>query len=210
MFKKVLMAVVAVIATAAFMPAMASATTAVPALHSGDTQAYLLDSSGNPITSTQTITLAGSFMSGRWAMVGAVTLTCNMHLTVDVHPDGTTTVKAPTSFTSCSLHNVPITCDASAAPNLDWGDRLVLDSNGDYRDRINFSLTVTYTGFSCPYGPITYTGELSPVLTFNGSGGLATTFDGAAAGSLSSALGSATASGTIEEQGTLGGYGLGI
>jgi len=200
MFKKILMALVAVVATAAFVPSMASATV-VPALHSGDTQAYLLDSSGNPITSTTSVTL-----TGRFTLVGAATVACDLHLTVQVHTDGTTTVTAPTSFTNCTV-NIPH-CDVAVAPNLNWGDRIVLDSNGDFRDRINVSLTATYSTTGCPYGPITYTGELSPILAFGGTGKLKTVFD-STAGSLTSALGGATASGTIEEP-AAGGYGLGI
>jgi len=204
MSKKILVAFAAAAAIAFVAPAMASATTAVPALHSGDTQAYLLDSSGNPITSTTTITVQGSL-----TLDGAAQVTCDSHFTIDVNADGTTLVKAPSSFSNCTVNGIA-NCNVSAVPNLDYGDRLVLDSNGVFRDRINVSLTNTYSGAGCPFGPITYTGELSPVLDFNGSGALTATFDGAAAGSLTSALGGAVATGTVTEQGTLGGYGLGI
>ena len=204
MSKKILMAFVAVVAMAAIAPSMASAT-GYPALHATDTQAYLLDSSGNPITSTTTIT-----MSGRLTLDGAAQVTCDSHFTIDVAADGTTTVKAPSSFTNCQVDGIN-NCTVSAVPNLNMGDRFVLDANGDFRDRINVSLTNTYSGAGCPFGPITYTGELSPVLTVNGlTGAVEATFDGAAAGSLSSPLGGAIATGTVTEQGTLGNYGFGI
>jgi len=202
MGSKIFIAIAAAAVAVAFAPAVATASTAVPALHASDTQAYLLDANGNPITSTTTLTLRGTV-----TFEGSFQYSCDTHFTVDVFAGGTTSVKAPSSFTACTV-NVP-GCNISMVPNLDMGDRLVLDGNGDFRDRINFSYTNTFSG-TCPYGPITYAGELSPILTFGGSGALEATFDGSAAGALSSALGSQIATGTLTEQGTLGNYGLGI
>jgi len=202
MFGKMLGVLAAAVAVLAFAPAVASATTAVPALHATDYQAYLLDTSGVPIASSSTVTLAG-----RLRLDWAATLECDTHLTMVVHADGTTTITGG-SFTNCTV-SVP-NCNMSMVPNLNMGDRFVLDANGDFRDRINVSLTNTFSGAGCPFGPIAMAGELSPRLDFDGSGALTATFDGAAAGSLSSALGSFTATGTLTEQGTPGGYGLGI
>jgi len=190
MRKKILVAFAAAVATAAFAPAMASASTAVPALHGTDTQAYLLDAGGSPITADETFTLSGSL-----TLVGAAQVTCNSHFTVTIHANGESTVSAPSSFTGCTT-NIP-GCNVSAVPNLDFGDRLVYDIGGVFRDRINVSLTNTYSG-TCPYGPITYTGELSPIVDIDTSTDTITaTFDGTNAGTLSSALGSAYATNSV-------------
>jgi len=71
----------------ALSPAIASATTATPSLQSGDTQAYLIDSSGNPVTTATTITL-----SGRTLLLGAAQVSCDRHLTLVVQPAGTLSV----------------------------------------------------------------------------------------------------------------------
>jgi len=203
MLGKIVAVCVAAAAMAAVVPAAASASTAVPALHATDTQAYLLDSSGSPITSSTTLVVSGTITFDT-----AASFTCDASFTITVNPDGTTAVKAPSSFANCTI-NIQ-SCSYSMAPLLDMGDRLVLDSSGDFRDRINFSSTTTFSGAGCPFGPVFFRGELSPILTFDGSGALEMTFDGAAAGTIASGFGPAIATGTFTEQGTLGNYGLGI
>ena len=199
MFRRVLVVLVAAVA---FAPAVASATTAVPALHSGDTQAYLLDSYGNPITSTTTVTMSGSV-----SFDTAYGFSCQLHLTIDVLADGTVLIKNPHSLSACTV--IVPSCNVSPVANVSLGSRFVLDGSGDYRARINFSLTNTFSGAGCPFGPITYAGEWSPVLTFGGWGGLEATFN-STSGTLASSLGPMGSTGTVTEQGTIGNYGLGI
>jgi len=202
MFKRILIVLVAAAAMLA-APSIASATTTAPPLASTDTQAYLLDSMGNFITADETLTL-----TGRLTWIGAASFTCDHTYTVVFHADGTTTTTSPSSFTNCTT-NIP-GCNISSVPNLTWGGRLVLDSNGDFRQRMNTSLTQTYSG-TCPYGPITYTGQLSPLVSLNGAGGVDAVFDGTNAGYQSSALGSWYWTGSLTENTPLGGYtGFGI
>jgi len=199
MFKGIL-AVAAIAMAAALVPSAASASTAVPALHTGDTQAYALDSSGNHLAADVTATVTGVL-----TLHGAADVTCNSSFTVVAYVDGTTSVTTPSVFTGCTT-NIP-GCSVAAVPNVDFGDRFVLDSNGDFRDRVNVSITNTYSG-SCPFGPIAYTGELSPLVGVDPvTGALYATFDSTNAGTLSSAIGTASATGTLTETGTLFGFG---
>jgi hypothetical protein len=186
-------ALAAVIAVgAAAVPSAASAATPVPPLSAGDTQAYAaLTAGGARITSPITRTFAGSLaLNG----TGGFRVTCaNSSFTMTINVDGTTSVTGAT-FASCTT-NVP-GCNASAvASNLPWGNRLVRDSAGIFRDRINAQFTNTLSG-TCPApaGAYTYTGLLSPRV--NGGTPATAVFD-TNSGSVSSPLGAATVTGTL-------------
>jgi len=204
---KTLVAVAATMAIFAIVPAVASATTAPPPLHTvptPDTPAYLLDSSGLPITTSQSYQLSGSVtLHG----TSAPDITCDASLTVLADPSGIANVTSPSAFSNCTT-SVP-GCNATLAPTLDWGGRYVLDGNGDYRHRISPYLIITFSG-SCPYGPLTYIGEESPIMTVNGSGEVEATFDGVGAGHISSALTAYFLTGTLTEGSPPAGWGFGI
>jgi len=205
---KTLVAAAAAMAICTIVPALASATTAPPPLHTvptPDTPAYLLDGgTGLPITTSQSYSLSGTVtLHG----TSAPDITCDASLTVRADPSGIADVTSPSAFTNCTT-SVP-GCNAALAPTLDWGGRYVLDGNGDYRHRISPYLTITFSG-TCPYGPITYLGEESPIMTVNGSGEVEATFDGLGAGHIYSALTAYYLTGTLTESSPPAGWAFGI
>jgi len=203
---RMLVPLVAAIAILAFTPSLASATTAVPPLVLPDTQAFLVDSGGSPITADETITMGGSL-----TFRSTYDVTCNVYLTLVVHPDGTTTVTAPSSFSGCTVSISG--CAVSAYPNLDWGGRFVFDFGGDFYDRINASVTFAFSGVpACATtGTITPAGLLSPLLEVDpAAGGLSLTFN-TTTGTVAGGGGPTYAVlGKLVDQGVPVVYGLGI
>jgi hypothetical protein len=158
-----------VAAAALAVPAMSSASTPVPPLQTGDTQAYAsLTAGGSPIVSPIVRNYTGSITMNYTPNDN----TCNAALTSTINPDGTMAVTQATFTPSlCGSANVPgcvATLTApSGTPGLSWGGRLVRDSAGTFRMRINIQkFTVTYTGIcgpSLPTGvPLSLGGVVSP------------------------------------------------
>jgi hypothetical protein len=148
-----------VAAAALAVPAVSSASTPVPPLQAGDTQAYASLTAGGPaITSPIVRTYNGSITMNYTPNAN----TCQATLTSTVNPDGTLAV-AQATFTPvihCGSSSYPgcfaTMAASSGTPGLPWGGRLVRDSGGTFRLRINVQrFTVTYAG-SC--GPTLLTG----------------------------------------------------
>jgi len=193
MRKKILVAFATAVVAAAVAPAMASASTLVPAVPTGDNQAYLADSGGNPTSGTVHV-------SGALSLNGAASVDCSSNdFTVDLNNDGTGQVTAFTAA-GCSVTGFP-NCTVSVTPtNLNWGARLVYNTpSGPYRLYVNAKFHITFAQGtpSCPAPAGTYddTGLLSPAVSFSGST-LSATF-GAGSGSVSGPLGTATVGGTV-------------
>jgi hypothetical protein len=122
--------------------------------------------------------------------------TCNATLTSTINPDGTMAVTQATFASWCVSYNAPgcyATVTApSGTPGLSWGGRLVRDSGGTFRLRINVQkFTMTYSGScgpSLPIGvPLPFNGVLSPQV---GSGSRGTITFAATSGRLVFDLGS--------------------
>lgn len=198
--------VAAVVAAGAMVvPAAASAVTSPPPLQAGDTQAFASFTSGGPrITSPITRTFQGSLTFS----LGAFQVTCtNVQFGVQVNVDGTTLVETAT-FAGCTTGcNVVV-----SAAGLGWGNRLVRDSGGVFRDRINVgpapgSGVVISLSAGCPVPPGSFglSGIVSPSVTGGtgvGASRSSLTFN-ASSGTLSSpVLGPFTVTGTLV--GTMG------
>jgi len=194
MHKKIMVAFAAAVAAAAFVPAVASAATSVPDLPTNLTlpvhQAYLADDEGNPEHATVNVEGPLTLNSSTGLVIG-----CANTATVTINDDGTSEVTAfvPAGCTT----NVPGCTASIAATNLNWGDRLGYDTNSSsFKDYINVAFNVTL-GAGCPVsGTFTETGILSPTVAVSG-GVLTATFSGAASGSVTGPIGSATVSGTL-------------
>lgn len=185
-------------------PSVASADTATPPLSAGDVQVYAsLTPGGSRIVAPTARVFSGSVTS---TPVGSTfTVSCNITVSIIFNVDGTTRIPA-FSATNC-VSNVP-NCDIAEAatagslvPN-GWGNRLVRDSAGVFRDRISMAFTKTLSNTvagACPApsGGYPYAGVLSPRLTGGGAGIANAMFDGAVAGTVTSPLGPVTSAGGL-------------
>jgi hypothetical protein len=162
-----------VAAAALAVPAVSSADTPVPPLQAGDTQAYPSLTAGGPvITSPIVRQYRGSLDVDYFPTVVA----CSTTLTSTINPDGTAAVTQATFVLGCSPTGFSFgsSCYAivtapSGTPGLSWGGRLVRDSSGTFRLRINVQkFTIKWPG-SCAYvptgTPFTAGGVLSPQVT---------------------------------------------
>jgi len=193
MRKKILVAFATAVVAAAVAPAMASASTLVPAVPTGDDQAYLADSGGNPTSGT-------AHVSGPLTLNGAASVDCSTNnFTVGLNSDGTGQVTA-FSASGCSVTGFP-NCTVSVTPtDLNWGARLVWNNpSGPFRLYVNAKFHVNFAQGTptCPAPAGTYddTGLLSPEVSFSGST-LSASF-GAGSGSVTGPLGTATVGGTV-------------
>jgi len=188
MSKKLLLAMLTAAAVAMAAPTMASATD-VPDLPSGVDQAYLADGNGDPQNGTLDLT-------GQLVLSGALTVTCDYDVSIDYFDDGTTAV---TQFDASNCVASLPTCAVSvSATDLDWGDRFGFNTDTDeYEDHINVAFNVTLSGGSCPVsGTFTHHGRWWPKIRITGLLiELVWTFG--SSGSVTSAFGTATTSGTL-------------
>jgi hypothetical protein len=162
-----------VAAAALAVPAVSSAGSPVPPLQTGDTQAYASLTSGGPaITSPIVRNYTGTITM--W--YGTVDNTCTTALTSTINPNGTAAVTQATFPAYCTSNNAPgclATMTAPAGtPGMPWGGRLVRDSSGTFRLRLNVQkFTITYTGNCGPGLPpglaLPFSGVLSPQVASN-------------------------------------------
>jgi len=174
------------------LPAVASATTSDPGLGSGDTQAYLADSNGDPQN--------GSFTtSGALTITGAVSISCSsVSADTDYFDDGT---GEGTSFSAsgCAVAGFPSCSVAVVGTNLGWFKRIVRTIGALFRKRYFAALHIFFNvgAPTCPApaGAYTSTGILTPAVSISGTT-LTETY-GTGSGSMSGPLGSFTVDGTL-------------
>lgn len=161
-----------VAAVALAVPAVSSANSPVPPLQAGDTQAYAALTAGGPAITSPIVRHHSGTITMNYTPNDN---TCNATLTSTINPDGTLAVTSATFSSPCGSTNVPgcfATMTApSGTPGLSWGGRLVRDSAGTFRLRINVQkFTMTYSGScgpSLPTGvPLSFSGVLSPQVSF--------------------------------------------
>jgi hypothetical protein len=192
--KKVARGLVSTTVAAAVLavPAVSSANSPVPPLQTGDTQAHASLTAGGPAITSPIVRHHNGSITMNYTPNDN---TCNAALTSTINPDGTMAVTQATFSSPCGSTNVPgcfATMTApSGTPGLSWGGRLVRDSAGTFRMRINVQkFTMTYSGScgpSLPTGvPLPFSGVLSPQV---GSGSTSTITFAATSGRLAFDLG---------------------
>jgi hypothetical protein len=190
------LAITAVVTGAALAaPALASATTLPPPLQPLDTQAYgALTPGGSPSTAPLNRTFTGSLQLS----TAGIVVQCRTSWNITFNVTGTTLVTGAT-FTACTS-SVASCVPTLTAVGLGWGNRMVRDGLGVFRDRINITapgaVRLTLPNTTCPTaGSFDFTGLLSPRIV---GGNLPSAVFDSSAGTLTAPiLGPGTFNGTL-------------
>ena len=190
--RSILLAALAISSVAFALPAVASAGTSDPGLATGDDQAYLADSNGDPQNGSATT-------SGALTLTGAATISCSSVSNDSDYSDDGSGVVNSYSTSGCAVAGFP-SCPVTVAPtNLGWFKRFVRAATSIFRVRINISISITFGAGTptCPVPAGTYplAGILSPAVSISGT--TLTESFGTGSGSLSGPLGTATVDGTL-------------